>query len=84
MSGDAGAYGDPCEFLNVCDSGLLCVSSSNVPGCGSPGCCTEFCDVNVPAGDQCSGAPEQQCLEFYEDTVAPPGLEDVGLCGIKQ
>ena len=83
VSGDGGAFGDPCEYLNVCDSGLLCISSFHVPGCTSPGCCTEFCDVNLP-DDNCSGAPEQECVAFYDPGSAPPGLEDVGLCGIKQ
>ncbi|MDC0720221.1 hypothetical protein [Nannocystis bainbridge] len=86
VSGDAGFYGDPCEFLNVCDPGLLCSAGPNVPGCGTPGCCTEFCDLalaeSMPA--MCSGAPEQECLPFYDAGMAPPGLEDVGLCGIKQ
>ncbi len=82
-SGDAGAYGDPCEYINVCDPGLLCTSSENVPGCQAPGCCTEYCDVTQPADSQCSGAPTQVCIPFYT-MDPPPGLEDVGQCGIKQ
>lgn len=82
-SGDGGAYGDPCEYINVCDPGLLCSSADNVPGCSSPGCCTEYCDTSQPADGQCSGAPAQVCIPWF--TVnPPPGLEDVGLCGIKQ
>lgn len=86
VSGDAGFYGDPCEFLNVCDPGLLCVAGQNVPGCDAPGCCTEFCDLNLAMTmpDLCSGAPEQECVAFYSQGPAPPGLEDVGLCAIKQ
>jgi len=85
VSGDAGFYGDPCEFLNVCDPGLLCTTSTNVPGCDAPGCCTEFCDLSLAQSmpNACSGAPEQECLPFYDTGAAPPGLEDVGLCGIK-
>lgn len=79
-SGDAGAYGDECAYVNVCDSGLLCTDASNVPGCESPGCCTEYCDLTQPAGGQCSGAPAQECLPIFE--TPPPGHEDVGFCGI--
>jgi hypothetical protein len=86
VSGDAGAYGDPCEFLNVCDPGLLCVAGQNVPGCQTNGCCTEFCDLSeaMSMPNQCSGAPEQECVPFFDGGAAPPGLEDVGLCAIKQ
>lgn len=83
-SGDAGAFGDPCEYINVCDVGLTCVAAANVPGCVSAGCCTEYCDVGQPADGQCSGAPEQECLGFFDDQTAPPGLEDVGFCGVMQ
>ncbi|MCY1062449.1 hypothetical protein [Nannocystis sp. SCPEA4] len=85
VSGDAGAYGDECEFLNVCDPGLLCTTATNVPGCAAPGCCTEFCDLSLAQSmpEMCSGAPDQECLPFYDPGAAPPGLEDVGLCGIK-
>ncbi|WP_434427892.1 ribulose phosphate epimerase [Nannocystis pusilla] len=86
VSGDAGFYGDPCEFLNVCDPGLLCAAATNVPGCDAPGCCTEFCDLSLAQSmpGMCSGAPDQECLPFFDQGTAPPGLEDVGLCGIKQ
>lgn len=80
VSGDLGGFGDPCEFLNVCDPGLLCVASSNVPGCGAPGCCTPYCDLSAP---ECPD-PAQECLSFYDPGAAPPGLEDVGLCGVKE
>lgn len=80
-SGTKGAYGDECEYLNVCDNGLFCISGDMVPGCLTPGCCTEFCELN--AENNCTGAPKQQCVPFYDDlSDAPPGFEDVGLCAI--
>ena len=82
-SGDGGGYGDPCEFTNVCDPGLLCVAGPGVPGCQSAGCCSEFCDVTKPAEGQCSGAPAQQCVP-YDTMDPPPGYENVGTCVIKQ
>lgn len=89
-SGDQGGYGDPCDFINVCDPGLICLDSSVVPpgqACeGASGCCTEICDVTDPAGDlQCTGAAEgQTCQPWYEDGAAPRGHENVGACVLPQ
>lgn len=88
-SGDFGAYGDPCELINVCDPGLVCLDASVVPPglpCeGRVGCCTEICDVSDPAGDaQCSGAAGgQQCLPWYTDAAAPVVVGDVGVCAMR-
>ncbi len=84
-SGEMGAYGDPCEFINVCDAGLICLDATATPNCvGASGCCTEVCDVTDPAGDaQCTGQPEgQTCQVWYEEGSAPPGYEDVGACSL--
>ena len=87
-SGDAGAYGDPCEYINVCDPGLLCLDPSVVPPglpCeGASGCCTEVCNLDDPAGDQqCAGAAGgQQCVPWYEDGEAPIVIEHVGVCAV--
>jgi hypothetical protein len=83
--GEMGAYGEGCEFLNVCDPGLACMGPDAVPGCaGSIGCCSPFCDVSDPdSGAACPGAAGgQECVTFYEEGQAPPGLEDVGICAI--
>jgi len=81
-SGEMGAYGDPCEYINVCDPGLICLGSDAIPDCaGSGGCCTEVCDLSSREGDaQCSGAPQGQiCVPWYYDPP-PPRYEDVGVC----
>ena len=89
-SGDAGTYGDACEFINVCDPGLICLSTSTVPPglpCeGAAGCCTEVCDLTDPLADlQCAGAAEgQTCQAWYEEGTAPPGFENVGACALPQ
>lgn len=80
-SGDQGAYGDECAFVNVCDQGLYCAAGQAVPGCKSAGCCTEYCDLAV-GGAGCSGAPQQECVPYYDPGTAPPGYENVGLCSI--
>jgi hypothetical protein len=82
-SGDMGAYGDPCEFINVCDPGLVCLGAEAVPGgCGGAfGCCTPLCDVTQP--NTCPGAAEGQiCQRWYEPGEAPVGLENVGVCTV--
>jgi hypothetical protein len=80
-SGAAGIDGDGCEFINVCDPGLMCVFAGAVEGCfGFAGCCTPFCDVSM-GGDPCPALSEE-CVPFYEPGLAPPGLEDVGVCSI--
>lgn len=83
-SGDMGAYGDPCEYINVCDPGLACLDPAYTPGCeGGTGCCTPFCDVTQP--NTCPGAAEgQECLPWYEPGYAPRGSENVGVCGLPQ
>lgn len=76
---DAGAIGDPCEFINACDPGNYCANAAVVPGCaGATGCCSEFCDLDDP---QCTPA-EQECLPWFEEGATPPGLEAVGACAI--
>jgi hypothetical protein len=80
-SGELGAYGDPCEFLNACDPGLACLGPSAVPGCEGAGCCSPWCDVTQP--NTCPGAAEgQECQPWYEPGDALPGLEDIGVCAL--
>jgi hypothetical protein len=84
-SGEMGAYGDPCEYINVCDYGLFCANAEAVPPglpCeGAGGCCTPYCDVTQP--NSCPGmAGGQECVPWYNEGEAPPGQEDVGACAI--
>ena len=87
-SGETGVYGDPCEFINVCDPGYICLDASAVPtgeACeGAAGCCSAVCDITDPMGDaQCEGsAGGQTCQPWYEEGSAPPGYEDVGACAL--
>ncbi len=87
-SGETGVYGDPCEFINVCDPGYICLNAAAVPSgqaCeGAGGCCSGICDLSDPAGDaQCEGAAGgQTCQAWYEEGAAPPGYEDVGACAL--
>ncbi len=81
-AGSMGAYGEPCEFLNVCDPGSWCADTTAVPGCNAAfGCCTPICDVTAP--NACPDlATGQICVPFYKTGMAPTGYENVGYCGV--
>lgn len=74
-----GTQGQPCEGLATCDPGLVCLDAAAFPDCAGLACCTEYCDTS--AGLPCPGAAEGVvCQPWYEDGMAPPGLETVGVC----
>ena len=77
--GETGAFGDACEFINVCDPGLFCANPEAVPGCqGGSGCCTPYCDT---AGDVCASRhPGMECVPWFEEGHAPAGEEHIGAC----
>lgn len=78
VSSELGSMGDPCDFRNTCDPGLLCVAGEGVPGCTSNMCCTRFCDVHGAEPPCFAG---QSCVPYWEDVDhAPPGYEPVGIC----
>ncbi|MCA9657684.1 MAG: hypothetical protein KC486_05030 [Myxococcales bacterium] len=78
-SGNEGQFGDPCEYANACDAGLICLNPEYVPDCAASGCCSPLCDINAP--NTCPAA-EQACIPWYEEGLAPPGLEHIGVCGV--
>ncbi|MDC0675748.1 hypothetical protein [Nannocystis radixulma] len=80
-SGDEGQLFDPCTELNSCDAGLQCASSFMVVDCGGDPdgrCCLPYCDL-TDNPDACLDMG-LECLQWAEGD-APPGLEDVGVCG---
>lgn len=80
-SGDEGQEFDVCEYANACDAGLYCANPELAVECelNAGGCCLPWCDLTMPA---CNGAGAQCLPWFAEDQVPPPGLENVGICGI--
>ena len=79
-SGDEGAAGDPCEFINVCDPGTFCAIADLVPDCqGAAGCCSPFCALDDPM-PPC--LPGQICTPYFDEGNAPRGLEQVGYCAL--
>ncbi|MEX1364920.1 MAG: ribulose phosphate epimerase [Nannocystaceae bacterium] len=82
-SGESGAPGDPCEFLNSCDPGLFCANAEVVPDCvGSGGCCSEFCDLSDADPDAGCSQTGQTCQTWFEEGAAPPQYVDVGACAL--
>lgn len=81
-SGVEGQEWDPCDSVNACDPGLFCADSAEAEECdqNADGCCLPFCDTTVMP-DPCMGVG-QACLPFFAMGMAPPGLENVGACGI--
>lgn len=77
-SGDMGQQNDPCEYANSCDPGLLCAEPAFATECDpmAPGCCLPFCDLTMP---KCTNQGAQ-CVGWHEPGMAPPGLENVGIC----
>ncbi len=80
-SGDAGQVNDPCEFVNNCDKGLICLNQAAASAaCQQPsqGCCQPFCKFpDAPCPN-----PDQQCLQWFTPPDVPEGYENVGVCVI--
>jgi hypothetical protein len=84
-SGEFGAYGDTCEFINACDSGLICIGADAFGDCvGGIGCCSPVCDVTAMDPDAPCTSPGQGCQAWYRVGQAPAGYEDVGVCALPQ
>ncbi|MCB9755392.1 MAG: ribulose phosphate epimerase [Myxococcales bacterium] len=71
--------GAVCEFVNVCAEGSACINGEAYPGCQGLGCCSPFCDLDLPVS---CPEPQMDCVPWYEPGQAPPGLEDVGVCSL--
>lgn len=67
---------EPCGYINDCAPGNYCADASALPSCNGAACCAPYCDLVSPT---CSLA-ETECITFFEEGLAPPGYEDVGIC----
>lgn len=80
-SGDQGQPHDPCEYLNECDPGSLCLDAASAAECDplGIGCCEPFCDTSLP--NTCPGQG-QECLPVYSDGdfLFSPEFPNAGLC----
>lgn len=76
-----GQLHEPCQVLNECASGLVCVTAEGNPNCeqNALGCCGALCDLSVkPDPDtQCT---DQTCTPLFDVDPLPPGVQDIGVC----
>ncbi len=83
VGGEEGQTGDPCEFANVCDAGLICIEPATASASCDPaagGCCTPFC----PFPDGACPNPDQQCVQWFDPAMLPandPRL-GIGVCAV--
>ena len=79
-SGDMGKQNDPCMSADACDPGLFCADPALATECDpqAAGCCLPFCDLSMP---ECTNMGAK-CLAWYEPGMEPPGLKNVGICGL--
>jgi hypothetical protein len=87
-----GAHGHPCDFVNACEPGTVCLGAEYVaafPGsvpavdCDSAiGCCTALCDLSDPLADAaCAALDPAHTCEPWDDRGVPPGSDPtLGLC----
>jgi len=83
-SGDGGQTNDPCEFVNSCDKGLVCLNTTTASSAcdqDTTGCCQPFCKYpNAPCPN-----PDQQCVQWFDPMMPiPPEYNDLGICAIPQ
>ena len=69
---------EPCGFINDCLPGHVCLGSESLPSCAGSACCAGFCDLSQP---NCTVA-DTECIAFFEEGTAPPGLENTGVCAL--
>lgn len=72
--------GQPCGYINDCDVGLICLNADAFPACAGVACCSAFCELELGDGPCDAALPGTVCVPFFEDGMAPPGLEPVGIC----
>jgi hypothetical protein len=68
--------GEPCGFINDCIAGTGCLTAEVMPNCNGSACCGSFCDLGDPTCPQAG----TECSAFFEEGMAPPGYESVGVC----
>ncbi len=68
--------GQQCSFIADCCETQICMAAARVPGCATPFCCADLCDLDRP-----TCPPGSSCVPFFGGG-APPSYEDVGVCSL--
>ena len=75
---------DPCDFINACSEGNMCLDSALSNGCDgqSVGCCLPYCDVSLDPDPRCDVNNNEECIPWFDAMEAPVGAEDIGVCAM--
>lgn len=67
-----------------CSVDEVCITAANYGGCGSPTCCTQWCDLDAPDADAPCAAqrPDHACVPVFHPEPAPAGYERLGVCAV--
>ena len=73
-----------CGDDTQCEEAEVCISAGTFGGCGTPSCCTPWCDLNDPEADaQCAAKrPNQVCRPLFDREPIPPEYAHLGLCAL--
>jgi hypothetical protein len=71
--------GEPCGFINDCAEGYGCITADVLPSCAGSACCVPWCDLDL-VDPSCEALPGTTCVSFFEQGMAPPGYENLGVC----
>jgi hypothetical protein len=71
------SLGEPCGFINDCAGGLACMPNESLPDCAGSACCASYCSIMAAAPCPQMGT---ECSAFFDEGMAPPDYEDVGVC----
>jgi hypothetical protein len=76
-------HGTPCEFINGCEPGSICIGADAHTACASPiGCCAMLCDYVDPLSDMACAALDsgQSCQAWFVEGMEPMRYGTVGVC----
>lgn len=76
-------FGDACIGWSSCVPGYACVFEQFVAGCDKGLCCTPWCDI-TDMNPCAQFDPSMECIAWFNGVTPPPGLENVGICGVPQ
>jgi hypothetical protein len=79
-----GGHAAPCEYINGCAWGTVCIDAAAFSSCETPRCCSTICDLEDENADAMCQAldPAQTCQPWYAEGQAPVGYANVGVCMI--
>jgi hypothetical protein len=72
--------GEPCAYINDCAEGHICLDAVTLPDCGGSACCGIYCSLSDDPLAACESVPGTECVSFFDEGMAPPEYEDVGVC----